>query len=565
MGATRTAPALRSSLAERAWLTRPRHPPIVIAVAVATLASGLLNLYSLIQPPLSARLALLYQIFPLEFIQLSRFLTLVLGFALVISSFNVFRRKRRAFQAVVILAVLSVVFHLTKGVDYEEASLSFVLLVLLVEGRRHFTVRSREPEVALAAIRLGTALLVGIGYGVLGFWLLDPREFGIDFTLREAIHQTLQALTLSSDAQLVPLTRHAVWFLDSLSLMTVLMVVYALTLLFRPVLYRLRVVPQEHAAAVDIVREHGRSSLDFFKLWPDKSYFFGPHNRAFLAYSVGGGFALVLGDPVGPEDAIEPTVRGFAQMCTENGWGFAFYQTLPDFLPTYARCDLSRLKLGEDAIVDLHRFSLTGQERRSLRQAVHKIERQGIEVRHYDPPLSDQLLAELESVSNDWLQIPGRRERQFTLGRFDRDYIRNCPVLVAVEREGTVQAFVNSIRSYRKGESTIDLMRRRSTAPNGVMDFLLVKLLFHSRDQGFDRFSLGLAPMSGFQPKEDASPEERAIHFFFNRLTFIFSFGGLRAYKAKFATDWEPRYIVYRNVLDLPRVAVTLARVSEIR
>ena len=537
MGATRTAPALRPSLAERAPLTRSRYPPIVIAIAVTTLASGLLNLYSLIQPPLSARLALLYQIFPFEVVQLSRFLTLVLGFALVISSFNVFRRKRRALQAVAVLAVLSIVFHLTKGVDYEEASLSFVLLVLLV----------------------------GIGYGVLGFWLLDSREFGINFTLREAMHQTLQALMLSSDPRLVPHTRHAAWFLDSLSLMTTVMVVYALTLLFRPVLYRLRVAPQEHAAAVDIVREHGRSSLDFFKLWPDKSYFFGPSGRAFLAYSVGGGFALVLGDPVGPEDAIEPTVRAFAQMCRENGWGFAFYQTLPDFLPTYARCDLSRLKLGEDAIVDLHEFSLEGQQRKSLRQTVHKVERQGVEVRHYEPPLSDQLLAELESVSNDWLQIPGRRERQFTLGRFDRDYLRNCPVLAAAGRDGAVQAFVNSIRSYRKRESTIDLMRRRSTAPNGVMDFLLVKLLFHSRDQGFDRFSLGLAPMSGFQAREDASPEERAIHFFFHRLTFIFSFGGLRAYKAKFATAWEPRYIVYRNVLDLPRVAVTLARVSEIR
>jgi len=550
MGATRTASALRSSLAERASLTRPRHPPLVIAIGIATLASGLL-----------------YQIFPLEFVQLSRFLTLVLGFALVISSFNVFRRKRRAFQVVAVLAVLSIVFHLTKGVDYEEASISFVLLVLLAEGRRLFTVRSRQPEVGLAAIRLGTALLVGIGYGVLGFWLLDPREFGVNFTWREAVHQTLQALTLSSDPALLPHTRHAAWFLDSLSLMTVVMVVYALTLFFRPVLYRLRVAPQEQAAAVEIVREHGRSSLDFFKLWPDKSCFFGPSRRAFLAYSVGGGFALVLGDPVGPEDAIEPTVRGFAQMCTENGWGFAFYQTLPDFLPTYARCDLSRLKLGEDAIVDLHEFTLAlaGQAQKSLRKAVHKVERQGVEVRHYEPPLGDELLAELESVSNDWLRIPGRRERQFTLGRFDRDYIRNCPVLVAAGRDGTVQAFVNSIKSYRKGESTIDLMRRRSAAPNGVMDFLLVKLLLHCRDQGFDRFSLGLAPMSGFQAKEDASPEERAIHFFFHRLTFIFSFGGLRAYKAKFATEWEPRYIVYRNVLDLPRVAVTLARVSEIR
>ena len=252
-------------------------------------------------------------------------------------------------------------------------------------------------------------------------------------------------------------------------------------------------------------------------------------------------------------------------MCAENGWGYAFYETLPDFLPIYERCGLAKLKLGEDAIVNLRTFTLEGRQRKSLREAVRRVERQGFDVRQYEPPLGDELLAELESVSNDWLTIPGRRERQFTLGRFDRDYVRLCTVLVAADKDGRVQAFVNSIPSYRSGETTIDLMRRRSLAPNGVMDFLLVHLLQASRDRGFNRFSLGLAPMTGFLEQESASPEERAIHFFFKHLTFIFSFGGIRAYKGKFATGWEPRYIVYRNVLDLPRVAVTLARVSEIR
>lgn len=143
--------------------------------------------------------------------------------------------------------------------------------------------------------------------------------------------------------------------------------------------------------------------------------------------------------------------------------------------------------------------------------------------------------------------------------------MRSSPVLIAASSNGTVQAFVNVIPSYRKGDTTIDMIRRRSDAPNGVMDFLLVKLLFLSRKRGFERFSLGLAPMSGFDEKEDASAEERAIHFFFRHLNFIFSFTGLRAFKAKFATDWEPRYIIHRNVLDLPRVAMALARVSEIR
>jgi phosphatidylglycerol lysyltransferase len=537
----------------------------VAAAAVATFATGALDLYSLIHPALPARLAFLYTVLPIEFVRLSRFTTLVVGFALVIASLNIYKRKRRALQAVLVLASLSIVFQLTKGIDFEEASLSLLLIGLLVVGRRHFSVRSGPPDMKSAVLRLGTTLAIGIAYGVAGFWFLDPREFGIDFSLREAVQNTLRALILSGDPRVVPHTRHAAWFLDSLPLMTALMVSYSIALLFRPVLYRLRTVPQERAAATEIVRQHGRAPLDFFKLWPDKSLFFAPSRRAFLAYRVGGGCALVLADPVGPEEEIEPTIREFSRFCAENDWDLAFYQTLPDFLTIYERCGLTKLKLGDDAIVDLHKFTLEGKDKRGLREAVRKLERQGVQVRQYDPPLSEGLVAHLKEVSDDWLQIPGRRERQFTLGRFEPDYVRSSPVLAATTSEGTIQAFVNSIPSYRKGETTIDMMRRRSHAPNGVMDLLMVKLMFLSRDRGFERFSLGLAPMSGFAEKEGASAEERAIHFFFQHLTFIFSFTGIRAYKAKFATDWEPRYIVHHNVMDLPRVALALARVSELR
>jgi phosphatidylglycerol lysyltransferase len=85
-----------------------------------------------------------------------------------------------------------------------------------------------------------------------------------------------------------------------------------------------------------------------------------------------------------------------------------------------------------------------------------------------------------------------------------------------------------------------------------------------SKAKGVERFNLGLAPMSGFQEKEEASPQERAVHTFFQQLNFLFSYKGLRAYKAKFASFWEPRYVVYRNVLELPRLALALGKVSAI-
>jgi phosphatidylglycerol lysyltransferase len=535
------------------------------AIALATFGSGVLSLHSLVRPALAGRLALLHQLFPVEFPSLSRFLTMVVGFALIISSFNIYKRKRRAFQAVLVLACLSVVFHLTKGIDYEEALVSMLLVILLIAGRRTFTVRSAPLDLRSVSMRLGSALTIGLAYGVAGFWFLDPRDFGIDFSMVQAASETLRYLALSRDPALLSHTSHAAWFLDSLSLMTTVMFGYIAILCYRPVVYRMHTLPQEHALAAAIARAHGRSALDFFKLWPDKSYFFSASKQAFVAYRVAGGFALALADPVGPQNEIESIVREFSVYCADNGWGLAFYETLPDFVPIYERCGFSRLRLGEDAVVDLTTFTLEGSQRKGLRTAVQKVERQGIEARRFEPPQTDEMLAQLQSVSDEWLQIPGRRERQFTLGRFDIEYVRNCPVMAAVSDEGAVQAFVNVVPSYRRGEISIDLMRRRGEAPNGVMDFLLVKLMLDSRNRKFERFNLGMAPMSGFRVTEDASPEERAIHFFFQHLNFVFSFSGLRAYKAKFATRWEPCYVIHRAMLDLPRVGLALARVSEIR
>jgi phosphatidylglycerol lysyltransferase len=95
------------------------------------------------------------------------------------------------------------------------------------------------------------------------------------------------------------------------------------------------------------------------------------------------------------------------------------------------------------------------------------------------------------------------------------------------------------------------------------MDYLFVKLFLLCKAQGFTRFNLGMAPMAGFQEREEASAAEKAVHSFFQRLNFLFSFSGLKAYKAKFADYWEPRYVVYRNALDLPKVGIALGKVSE--
>src|SRR5260370_18632519 len=144
---------------------------------------------------------------------------------------------------------------------------------------------------------------------------------------------------------------------------------------------------RELARVRSLVQQYVRSSLDLFKLWPDKSYFFSPSGRSVGAYRVAANIAIALGDPVGPRTEIGPTVCQFLQMCGENGWRLAFYQTLPDFLPMYRRLRLKKLKIGDDAMVDLQEFSLAAKSKQDVLSNPHHFENMGIHVVEYQPPL----------------------------------------------------------------------------------------------------------------------------------------------------------------------------------
>ena len=328
---------------------------------------------------------------------------------------------------------------------------------------------------------------------------------------------------------------------------------------------RIQVLGQRAAVeARKIVEQYARSSLDWLKLWPPKSYFFSPSGHCVIAYAVANDVTVCLGDPVGPEAEIEVTARKFLKLCKDKGWGVAFYRTCADLLPVYRRLHLRKLKIGEDAIVDLSEFSLAGRSKRDIRSKAHHFEELGLRVVEYQPPLSPDTLVQLRNVEEQWLKIPGRRERTFAVGHFDRDYLRSTPVLAVIDRNGRFLAFINLI-SANPSEIAGDLMRRGTEVPNGITDYLLLKLIQYASDRGYSRVDLGLAPMTGFKVGERATVEERVINGVLQKFNFLFRFRGLYQYKAKFATSWEPRYLMYKNLLQLPRIAFALLHLSEMK
>ena len=540
----------------------PRAIAKLVAVLVA--GSGILNLASLLGGPVPAdRPEWVRGLFPLEFVGLSRSLTLISGFALILAAIHLWAHKRRAWQLSLILASSSALFHLSKGWDVEEAVCSVSLVVVLWLTRRQFVMGASKPQFGTAALRASIAFLIAGIYGSAGFWLLEPAEFHHNFPWWDAAIQTLRLMLFVGDPTLIPTTPYGVWFLDSLFWISAAAFLYSGFVLFHPVVYRFRFDWNASAVAQQIAAEYGRTAQDYFKHWPDKSYFFSSSRRSFLGYRVAGSYALVLGDPVGPDNDLEQTIREFVAFCQKRGWRVGFHQVGSRCLEIYEALGFRKLKVGDDAVVDLSTFSLTGSAMKEFRNTVNRLERLGYRVERIDPPLAEPLLSDLKRISDSWLEIPGHRERQFTLGRFERWYVQSTPVYVAFDADDHAAAFVNLVPSYEPGLATLDLMRRSNDGPSGLMDFLLAKTFLDLKTRGIHRFSLGMAPLSDVNTQSPISTDEHVVHWVMKRMPFLFRSDSLRRFKAKYADDWTPRYAVYQSRLDLPRLALALRRVSE--
>jgi phosphatidylglycerol lysyltransferase len=258
-------------------------------------------------------------------------------------------------------------------------------------------------------------------------------------------------------------------------------------------------------------------------------------------------------------------IGNFLEYCDRNGWRCGFHQASDKYLGIYKAYGMKHFKIGDEAKVDLTKFTLSGGANKDFRHVANKFNNKGYSTKIIKPPISNEVLSQLKAISNDWLKIRGRRERAFTLGYFEEKYIRSCQIFVVLDSAKNIVAFVNIIPSYNPGEATIDLMRHKIDAPNSTMEFLLIRLFVELQSEGYKSFSLGLSPMSGFHLHEKPSLEERTAHEISKYLNRVFSYEGLRAYKAKFTNDWEPRYLIYKNRIDLPLLIKSLNELTSMK
>jgi phosphatidylglycerol lysyltransferase len=290
----------------------------------------------------------------------------------------------------------------------------------------------------------------------------------------------------------------------------------------------------------------------------DKRLLFSDAGDAFIMYQIAGHSWIALGDPIGSPDGAEELVWRLREISDHHGGQTVFYQVCAERLALYVDLGLAALKIGEEARVALADFSLEGAARADLRQAHRRAQRDGASFELIQGPAIDGLMPELRRISDAWLTSKSTSEKRFSVGAFTPQYLRQFPLAV-VRAEGRPAAFANLWTTDLKDELSIDLMRFGPDAPRGSMDYLFIELMLWGRAQGYQWFNLGMAPLAGLEAHPLAPAWHRVGNFIFRHGEHFYNFEGLRRYKSKFDPVWEPRYLVARGGIALPRVLVDVS------
>ncbi len=528
--------------------------------AMLLLFLSIINIISVLTPAISERIEALQNFIPVDAITASNYFVMIASLFMLITSAFLLKGLRTAWWFAVLLSAVSIVGHLTKAIDYEEAILAFIVLLVLLGTRKDYYVKN-NPR--LRYIGIQTALLSFLAvliYGIIGFYFLDKKHFNIDFSWLQSVQYTLQYYFLVGSSDLIPVGSFARYFLLSINISGFASISFLIYTLIRPFVFKDSVSEQELQKAKELVNHYGSSGLDYFKTYSDKLFFFSDNENSFISYRISGNFAVVLENPVGMnEKSIGECIKSFDLYCYENGLKSIYYRVPEENLSIYKGVGKKSLFLGQEGVVDLQSFTLEGGSRKSLRNAVNKVIERGYKAKIYSSPIKDGELQKIKAVSDEWLAMMERKELIFSQGMFVWDELKQNTIITVESPEEKVVAFLNIIPDYAKEESTYDLIRKTADAPNGVLDFIMIEMFNYLRMQNFKFVNLGFAPMSGLN--DPHTFPEKSMKFAYDKIRSFSHYKGLRDFKEKYSPIWYNKYLIYDNDYDLIQVPRVLSKI----
>jgi lysyl-tRNA synthetase, class II len=546
----RTGLAGRKDRRRRAWV-----PGIA---ALLCLLVGLSDVLAVFRPELHGSLHQLNAFVPGTLTNVRRSARVIIGLMLLLLSHGLRRRKRRAWQAVLALLVFDTVIHFIPHWSHSYSPIvAIALLVVLLYFHDEFYAvgdpRTRWNALGVFVVLVAADIAIGLGYIATG-------QLAGNYSFSERVQDVVYELVgANGPVHWVSQDRTNLYALltSVLGLFTLILTVY---LFLRPAQPRARLGAADEGRIRDLLTRQGdRDSLGYFALRSDKSVIWSPSRKACVCYRVQAGVMLAAGDPIGDPEAWPGAIAEFLAVAARHAWRPAVMGCSELGAEVWCReGDLTALELGDEAIVNVADFSLSGRQMRNVRQMVNRVAKHGYvaEVRRVgDIPGTE--LDRIVKVTDSWRGSQTERGFSMALGRLGAPGDEDCVVVTAKEN-GVLRAVLQFVPWGTDGLS-LDLMRRDRSAQPGLNDFLIVEAIKAAPALGIKRISLNFAMFRAALERGErigAGPVLRAWRGLLLFASRWFQIESLYKFNAKFSPVWEPRFFVYPGSRDMPRIAL---------
>jgi lysyl-tRNA synthetase, class II len=556
--ATTTFPAIDTRdgggpAAARGSIPRHRDRTPRLAAAVTVLA-GVLNLLSALLPAERDRLRLVNDIVPMTVSRGATVAVAAAGVGLLLLAGGLRRRHRTAWLAAVGLLGGSAVLHVVKGLDVEEALVEAFLAGLLSAKAECFPAWPGPGERQAVLGPALTAAAATLAYGMLGL-VANDHDIRADLGVVGMASQVgRMALGLGAG---VPLTgRFGRLFPGSLAAVFWIGVLLVAARALTPVLIR-RARDPGLAAAVAASDD----SLAYFALRDDRATVRA--GDALVAYGTVGSVAIAAGDPLGPAEQWPAAIATFCDEAVAKGRITAVIGCGAAAAGAWRDAGMTTIYLGDEALLDLDRFSLEGRGIRIARQSWNRARRASYTtlVRRSDELGPDEVAA-LEELSHGWRGEAAERGFSMALGRLFDPRDPGALVVAAKDAEGRMRGFLDFVPWGPDGAS-LNVMRRDRLAPSWLNDFLVVEAARRLPEYGVRRISLNFSFLrtvlaAGAEP--GVAGRLRVARWVLRRLSGPFQIESLYRFNRKFCPDWQPRYLAVEALEELPQVALAVLR-----
>jgi lysyl-tRNA synthetase class 2 len=521
-----------------------------LLAATAAAIVGLANIASALTPNIRWRGHLLLEFEPVEAIRVFHALAFPAGAALLVVAPYLAKRRRRAWQAAIVLMLALGLFDLLKGLDFEETIITWGTATVLILGRNGFNVRHDAITLRSAIWRVPLLGLAGLAGAALATWAAQGHP-----SLRTVAVETADLLRWQPGP--IHYHHHLAWIplgVHLLALMTLIAIAYVI---FRPLAApRSLPSPAAREVASNLVREHGADTLAFFKLRGDKQYLFSEDRRAFVGYTIENGVLLLSGDPVGPEDAFADLLGQVRDFAEARGLKLGALGASQSLCPLYEELGLRTIYLGDEAIVDLGRFSLEGRPIRKVRQSVTRLSKAGYRAELCElPSLDPATLEEVEDVVERGRQGAPERGFSMAMDSLQGEHDHQTLVVMARDEAGQIRGVLHFVPCYGRPAVSLSFMRRDPSTPNGLTEFLVVQAIELLRERGVGELSLNFAAFAKWM-HSPVRRHERLLGKLIALGNPFFQIESLYRFNAKFFPRWEPRFLVYEGAFGLPRAGI---------